>query len=66
MTIAQLIDELSALARKSPHNYDTQVVAWVRVPNAGESAVLEVSSVSQGYREELGGTIATINLDSKV
>jgi hypothetical protein len=65
MTIHRLIFELEQLAGKLPNGYQSDVVAWVRVPNAGESAVLEVSEVQQGYRITNGGAIATICLDQR-
>ena len=65
MTIRRLIFELEQLASQLPHGLDSDVVAWVRVPNAGESAVLEVSEIQQGYRITHGGAIATICLDQR-
>ena len=65
MTIHRLIFELEQLAVKLPTGFQSDVVAWVRVPNAGESAVLEVSEVQQGYRITHGGAIATICLDQR-
>ena len=65
MTIHRLIFELEQLAGKLSHGYQSDVVAWVRVPNAGDSAVLEVSEIQQGYRITHGGSIATLCLDCK-
>jgi hypothetical protein len=65
MTIHRLIFELEQLAGKLPHGYQSEVVAWVRAPKAGESAVLEVSQIQQGYRITHGGPIATLCLDSR-
>jgi len=65
MTIDSLIRQLVELADNLPNGLDSDVVAWVRVPNAGESAVLEVSAVQQGYRITHGGPIATICLDQR-
>jgi hypothetical protein len=65
MTISCLIKQLFDLADTLPNGHDSQVVAWVRVPNAGESAVLEVSEIQQGYRITHGGSIATLCLDCK-
>jgi hypothetical protein len=65
MTIRELLSTLTLQAATLPKGIDSPVVAWVRVPNAGESAVLEVSSVAQGYRQDQGGTVLTINLDAR-
>ena len=65
MTISDLIKQLHNLADTLDHGYQSEVVAWVRVPNAGESAVLEVSEVQQGYRITHGGSVATICLDQR-
>ena len=65
MTIDSLIRQLVELADNLPNGLDSDVVAWVRVPNAGDSAVLEVSEVQQGYRITHGGSIATICLDQR-
>jgi hypothetical protein len=65
MTIFRLMADLRELADALPNGVHSQVVAWVRVPNAGGAAVLEVSSVQQGYRESQGGEIAAICLDAK-
>lgn len=65
MTIGALVSELKGLAETLPKGFQSEVTAWVRVPNAGEAAVLKVSSVAQGYRPQQGGEIATINLDEK-
>ena len=65
MTIDKLIRQLVELADTLPNGVDSDVVAWVRVPNAGESAVLEVSEIQQGYRITHGGPIATLCLDSR-
>ena len=65
MTIDRLIRQLVELSDTLPHGVDSEVVAWVRVPQAGESAVLEVSEIQQGYRITHGGPIATICLDQR-
>jgi hypothetical protein len=65
MTIFRLMADLREIAEGLPNGVHSQVVTWVRVPNAGESAVLEVSSVQLGYRESQGGEIATLCLDAK-
>jgi hypothetical protein len=65
VTIDRLIRQLVELSDSLPDGLDSQVVAWVRVPQAGESAVLEVSEIQQGYRITHGGSIATLCLDSK-
>jgi hypothetical protein len=65
MTIDKLIRQLVELADTLPRGVDSDVVAWVRVPQAGESAVLEVSEIQQGYRITHGGPIATLCLDQK-
>jgi len=65
VTIDKLIRQLVELSDTLPDGLDSQVVAWVRVQNAGESAVLEVSEIQQGYRITHGGSIATLCLDSK-
>jgi hypothetical protein len=65
MTIDILIRQLVELSDTLPDGLDSQVVAWVRVPQAGDSAVLEVSEIQQGYRITHGGPIATLCLDSK-
>jgi hypothetical protein len=65
VTIDKLIRQLVELSDTLPDGLDSQVVAWVRVPQAGESAVLEVSQIQQGYRITHGGPIATLCLDSK-
>jgi hypothetical protein len=65
VTIDRLIRELVELADNLPDGLDSQVVAWVRVPNAGDSAVLEITQIQQGYRITHGGSIATLCLDSK-
>lgn len=65
MTIRALIKQLSDLADTLPKGRDTEAVAWVRVPNAGESAILEISNIQQGFRKEQGGTVATLCLDSR-
>jgi hypothetical protein len=65
MTIDRLIRQLVELSDSLPHGVDSDVVAWVRVPNAGESAVLEVTQIQQGYRITHGGPIATLCLDSR-
>ena len=65
MSIQELITQLQDQAAALPNGYQSQVVAWVRVPNAGESAVLQISDIQQGYRKECGGSIATICLDQR-
>jgi len=65
MTIDRLIRQLVELSDTLPDGLDSQVVAWVRVPQAGDSAVLEVTQIQQGYRITHGGPIATLCLDSK-
>ena len=65
MTIDRLIRQLVELADNLPHGVDSDVVAWLRVPQAGDSAVLEVSEIQQGYRITHGGPIATLCLDQK-
>ena len=65
MTIHRIIFDLEQLAAKLPHGSQSEVVAWVRVPDAGESAVLEVSEIQQGFRQTHGGSIATLCLDTK-
>jgi hypothetical protein len=65
MTIDKLIRQLVELSDTLPDGLDSQVVAWVRVPNAGDSAVLEVTQIQQGYRITHGGPIATLCLDSR-
>jgi hypothetical protein len=65
VTIDRLIRQLVELADALPDGLDSQVVAWVRVPQAGESAVLEVTQIQQGYRITHGGPIATLCLDCK-
>jgi hypothetical protein len=65
MTIFRLMADLKELAGSLPNGLHTQVVAWVRVPHVGESAVLEVSDIQQGYRITHGGPIATLCLDCK-
>jgi hypothetical protein len=65
VTIDRLIRQLVELSDSMPDGLDSQVVAWVRVPQAGESAVLEVSQIQQGYRITHGGPIATLCLDCK-
>ncbi len=65
MTIQDLVLKLYDKAATLPKGIQTPVIAWVRVPNAGESAVLEVSSVAQGFRQECGGVVLTLNLDNK-
>jgi hypothetical protein len=65
MTIFRLMADLKELAGSLPNGVHTQVVAWVRVPHVGESAVLEVSDIQQGYRPAMGGEIATLCLDER-
>jgi hypothetical protein len=65
MTIDKLIRQLVELSDTLPDGLDSQVVAWVRVPQAGDSAVLEVTQIQQGYRITHGGPIATLCLDQK-
>jgi hypothetical protein len=65
VTIDKLIRQLVELADTLPDGLDSQVVAWVRVPQAGDSAVLEITQIQQGYRITHGGPIATLCLDSK-
>lgn len=65
MTIQHLIFHLKQLAETLPHGYQSDVLAWVRVSDAGEFAVLQVSEVQQGYHQDHGGSIATICLDQR-
>ena len=65
MTIDHLIRQLVELSDTLPDGLDSQVLAWVRVPQAGDSAVLEVTQIQQGYRITHGGPIATLCLDCK-
>jgi len=65
MTIQHLIFHLKQLAEKLPHGYQSDVLAWVRVRDAGEFAVLQVSEVQLGYHQDHGGPIAIICLDQR-
>jgi hypothetical protein len=64
MTILELIKGLRKQAAKLPNGLESQVIAWVRVENAGPASVLEVNAVQQGYRKIQGGEVAVLTLDS--
>ncbi len=63
MTIHELITGLRDIADNLPKGFDSQVVVWTRVPHAEPIAVLEVSTVAQGYRITHGGEVAMITSD---
>lgn len=65
MTIQHLIFHLRELAETLPHKEQSDVLAWVRVRDAGEFAVLQVSRVQLGYHQDHGGSVATICLDQR-